>query len=60
MKDRELIKELEALEEIIGWLEEKDRSDLSEAIENVSVDEEEIYEWMSDAGVIKTDKTIKH
>jgi len=60
MKDRELIEELETLEEVIGWLEEKGRSDLREAIENVPVDKEEISDWMSEASTIKTDKISKH
>ncbi len=60
MKDRDLIEELEALEEIIGWLEEKDRSDLKTAIENVPVDEGEISDWMSADSVKKTGKIVKH
>jgi len=56
MKDIELIKELEALEEIIGWLEEKERSDLKDAIENMKVDKDEIDDWMSFSG----DKIVKH
>ena len=60
MKDRELIEELEALEEIIGWLEEKDRSDLREAIENVSVDKEEVSDWMNADILKKADSSVKH
>lgn len=46
MKDKALIDELEALEEIIDWLEEKERSDLKEAIENEPVDRDEVEEWL--------------
>ncbi len=60
MKDRELIEELEALEEIIGWLEEKERSDLNAAIENVHVNRDEIAEWMKPTGVKKTDGILTH
>ena len=60
MKDRELIEELEALEEIIGWLEEKGRSDLREAIENEPVDKEEISDWMSADIFKKADSSVKH
>ena len=60
MKDRELIEELEALEEVIGWLEEKGRSDLREAIENVPVDKEEIFDWMSADIFKKADGSVKH
>ena len=47
MKDRELIEELENLEEIIGWLEEREHSDLKMAIENVQVEKDEVVEWLS-------------
>ena len=55
MKDRELFEELEALEEIIGWLEEKEHSDLKMAIENVTVDKDEVIDWISKS----SEKTIK-
>ena len=55
MKDRELIEELETLEEIIGWLEERDHSDLKMAIENVPVDRDEVIGWISSS----SEKTLK-
>jgi len=55
MKDRELIEELENLEEIIGWLEEREHSDLKMAIKNVSVDRDEVIDWISTS----SEKTIK-
>jgi len=55
MKDRELIEELENLEEIIGWLEEREHSDLKMAIKNVPVDRDEVIDWISTS----SEKTIK-
>ncbi len=55
MKDRELFEELEALEEIIGWLEEREHSDLKMAIENVSVEKDEVVDWLSQS----SEKTMK-
>ena len=55
MKDRELIEELENLEEIIGWLEEREHSDLKMAIENVHVDRDEVIDWIS----ASNEKTVK-
>ena len=46
MKDKELIEQMEALEEIINWLEEKDKVDIDKASETMHVDEEEIDEWL--------------
>ena len=46
MKDKELIEQMEALEEIINWLEEKDKADIDKATETMHVDEEEIDEWL--------------
>jgi hypothetical protein len=55
MKDRELIEELENLEEIIEWLEEREHSDLKMAIENVSVDRDEVIAWIG----ASSEKTMK-
>jgi len=55
MKDRELFEELEALEEIIGWLEEKEHSDLETAIDSVSVDKDEVIGWLDPL----SEKTMK-
>ena len=55
MKDRDLIEELENLEEIIAWLEEREHSDLKMAIENVPVDRDEVIDWIS----ASSEKTIK-
>jgi len=55
MKDRELFEELEALEEIIGWLEEREHSDLKMAIENMPVERDEVLDWISPS----SEKTMK-
>lgn len=46
MKDKELIEQLEALEDIVDWLEERDKSDLNEATSSIQVEEEEIARWL--------------
>ena len=57
MKDRELIEELESLEEIIGWLEEREHSDLKMAIENVHVDSDEVLDWITHQ--VKNNEALK-
>ena len=46
MKDRELIEQMEALSDIVDWLEQKNSTDMENASESVSVDEDEIDEWL--------------
>ena len=46
MKDKELIEQMEALEDIIEWLEEKDSSDLDQAEDLELVDEDELEQWL--------------
>jgi hypothetical protein len=46
MKDKELIEQMEALEDIIDWLEKKDESDLHEAEDLELVDEAELEQWL--------------
>lgn len=45
-KDRELLDELEALGEIIEWLENNERRDLGQVSESIAVDEHELDEWL--------------
>jgi hypothetical protein len=45
-KDRELLDELEALGEIIEWLENSERSDTGKAPESIPVDEHELEQWL--------------
>ncbi len=53
MKDKELIEQIEALSEIVDWLEEKDRTDLKEAAETIRVDEEEVDGWLKSISLKK-------
>ncbi len=46
MKDKELIEQMEALEEVVEWLEKKDKMDMDEASERSHVNEDEIDEWL--------------
>ena len=58
-KDQELIEQLEALEEIISWLEQKEISDLSNASATTSVDEDEIQEWLRSPELKSVRKWLK-
>ena len=58
LKDRELIEEMEALEEIIDWLEEKDSLDIDEASHIIHVDEQEVDEWLKSPKLEKVRKWI--
>ena len=53
MKDKELIEQIEALSEIVDWLEEKDTIDLKEASDTVRVDEEEVDGWLKSISLKK-------
>lgn len=48
MKDRELIEQMEALEDVLEWLESKDSSDLDSVSGSgfVQVEENELKEWL--------------
>jgi hypothetical protein len=47
MKDRELIERMEALEDLIQWLEDKDDVDmLNTATRQTEVEEAEVEEWL--------------
>ncbi len=59
MKDRDLIEQLEALEEVILWLEQKDRSDLPQASATTSVDEDEVEEWLRSPELEKVREWLK-
>jgi hypothetical protein len=53
MKDKELIEQLEALSEVIEWLEKRDETDLEEAKKSEQVDEEEIDKWLKSTNLKK-------
>lgn len=46
IKDRELIERMEALEELINWLEDKDDVDMRTAAEQTEVEEAEVEQWL--------------
>jgi|GEM_PF-986313 len=46
MKDRELIERMEALEELINWLEDKDDVNMRTAAEQTEVEEAEVEQWL--------------
>jgi Asp-tRNA(Asn)/Glu-tRNA(Gln) amidotransferase C subunit len=57
-KDKELIEQMEALEEVIDWLEEKSKLDMDDAAENTPVDENEVDEWLRSPKLKKVLKWI--
>ncbi len=46
MKDKELIEQMEALEDVIEWLEERDSTDIVAANKKMYVEEDEVDEWL--------------
>lgn len=48
MKDRDLIERMEALEELVHWLEDKEDLDMLKAAEQTEVEEAEVEEWLQD------------
>jgi len=46
MKDRDLIERMEALEELINWLEDRDDHDMVIAAEQTEVEEAEVEQWL--------------
>ena len=46
MKDRDLIERMEALGELVHWLEDKEDLDMLTAAEQTEVAEEEVEEWL--------------
>lgn len=46
MKDKELIAQMEALEDVLEWLEEKEKVDIKKAATSVCVEECELEEWL--------------
>ena len=58
MKDSELIKQMEALEEVIDWLEKKGDTDLKNAEENAPVDEDELDNWLQSPDLEKVRKWL--
>ena len=48
MKDRDLIERMEALGELVHWLEDKEDVDMLTAAEQTEVKESEVEEWLKD------------
>ncbi len=48
MKDRDLIERMEALGELVLWLEDKEDVDMLTAAEQTEVKEAEVEEWLKD------------
>lgn len=46
MKDRDLIERMEALGELVHWLEDKEDLDMLTAAEQTEVEESEVEEWL--------------
>jgi hypothetical protein len=46
MKDRDLIERMEALGELVHWLEDKEDVDMLTAAEQTEVGEAEVEEWL--------------
>jgi hypothetical protein len=46
MKDRDLIERMEALGELVLWLEDKEDLDMLTAAEQTKVEEGEVEEWL--------------
>jgi hypothetical protein len=59
MKDRELIEQMEALEEVIEWLEKKDKTDISKASMSTPVEEDEVDEWLRSPKLEKVREWLK-
>jgi len=57
-KDKDLIEQMEALEEVIEWLEQKESVDINEAVETTRVDEDELDAWLKSPKLRKVLKWI--
>jgi len=60
MKDRELIERMEALEELINWLEDKNDIDMLAAAEQTEVEETEVDEWLQSPKLEKVREWLEH
>jgi len=60
MKDRELIERMEALDELIGWLEDKDDADMLTAAEQTEVEEAEVEAWLKNPKLKKVREWLEH
>jgi hypothetical protein len=60
MKDRDLIERMEALEELVQWLEDKDDIDMLTAAEQTEVEEAEVEEWLKNPKLEKVRQWLEN
>ena len=60
MKDRDLIERMEALEELVHWLEDKDDIDMLTAAEQTEVEEAEVEEWLKNPKLDKVRQWLEN
>jgi hypothetical protein len=60
MKDRDLIERMEALEELVHWLEDKDDIDMLTAAEQTEVEEAEVEEWLKNPKLEKVRQWLEN
>ena len=58
-KDRELLDELEALGEIIEWLENSERCYPGQTPESIAVDEHELEQWLKTPSLAQARSWLK-
>jgi hypothetical protein len=60
MKDRDLIERMEALDELVHWLEDKDDIDMLTAAEQTEVEEAEVEEWLKNPKLEKVRQWLEN
>lgn len=60
MKDRDLIERMEALEDLVHWLEDKDDIDMLTAAEQTEVEEAEVEEWLKNPKLEKVRQWLEN
>ena len=60
MKDRDLIERMEALDELVQWLEDKDDIDMLTATEQTEVEEAEVEEWLKNPKLEKVRQWLEN
>ena len=60
MKDRDLIERMEALDELVHWLEDKDDIDMLTAAGQTQVEEAEVEEWLKNPKLEKVRQWLEN
>lgn len=60
MKDRDLIERMEALDELVHWLEDKDDIDMLTAAGQTEVEEAEVEEWLKNPKLEKVRQWLEN